>query len=68
VADDLLSRGFKVRGVSREKSRTVALGKKLESIHGPGLVEFVEVSNPSSPGAYAAALEGNPLQRKMFCS
>lgn len=58
VADVLLSRGYKVRGVTRDASKAEPLKLKVEKLYGPGLLSFVEVNDAAQPGAYKAALEG----------
>jgi nucleoside-diphosphate-sugar epimerase len=63
VADHLLSCGLKVRGVTRSVAKAQPLHSKLQTIHGPGLIDFVEVGDPLQPDAYSSALQGGWFRR-----
>ncbi|WWD22592.1 hypothetical protein CI109_107085 [Kwoniella shandongensis] len=54
----LISRGYKVRGVTRDVSKTKPLTDKIDNLYGPGKIEFVETGDYAQPDAYKAALEG----------
>jgi nucleoside-diphosphate-sugar epimerase len=58
VADALISRGFKVRGVTRDVTKVGLFKEKLENLYGDGVIEFVQVEYASQADAYKSALQG----------
>lgn len=58
TVDALVSRGFKVRGVTRDVGKTQLLKNKIDKLYGPGNVEFVQIGDSTRPDAYLAALQG----------
>ncbi|ORY35589.1 hypothetical protein BCR39DRAFT_510931 [Naematelia encephala] len=58
TVDALISRGFKVRGVTRDVAKTQPLKDKIEVLYGPGKIEFVQIEDATKPDAYLAALQG----------
>jgi uncharacterized protein YbjT (DUF2867 family) len=60
TADALISRGYRVRGVTRDVTRAQPLKEKLDTMYGEGMMEVVEVVDASLPDAYAQVLQGAP--------
>jgi len=58
VVDELVSKGFKVRGVIRSDAKAQPLKEKIEKLYGPGHLEFVKAPDAEKPGAFKSALEG----------
>ncbi|KAF7377602.1 Epimerase domain-containing protein [Mycena sanguinolenta] len=58
VCDAAIVRGFKVRGVTRFLSKAAALVEYLDSKHGRGSIEFVEVKDITASDAFEGVLEG----------
>lgn len=61
VADELLARGYKVRGAVRDVEKTKWLKKSFDDKYGDGKFEMVAVPDMTVEGCYDNLLEGELL-------
>ena len=60
VADQLLEAGYRVRGTSRNESKSAWVKELFDGKYGQGKFETAVVQDMSQPGAFDAACEGTP--------
>ena len=58
VADQLLEAGYKVRGTSRDSSKTTWMHELFDKKYGPGKFETVVVEDMTVPDAFDEATKG----------
>ncbi|ORY22129.1 hypothetical protein BCR39DRAFT_474085, partial [Naematelia encephala] len=56
--NELVLRGFNVRGAVRDLKRAEPLREKIDKLYGPGHFELTLVKDGNAPNAYDAALDG----------
>ena len=58
IANELLKRGYRVRGTARDAEKARWINELFEGNFGKGRFETVIVSDMSTPGAYDEAVKG----------
>lgn len=58
IADDLLRRGYRVRGATRNLSKAAPLEEKFANLYGQGKFETVELKDLTSKEEWLGAVKG----------
>lgn len=59
VSEELLKRGYRVRGTTRDAANAKAIAEKFETLYGKGVFEVAEIKDYTISGAYNTVLQGD---------